>query len=155
MCDKLSHSYIILRDIPRSETSHRYIISRDILYRKTSHRYIILRNISRPKTSHRYIISRDIPRFEMFHRYTISRDIPVKAWQKRYFRDILYQLEGWLIKNLIYRPIPRVDWEAYNPYQLISFRSLILSILFKPLLKQMITRVIYNLRFVRSTNTLC
>ena len=68
------------------------------------------------RTFHRYIISRDISYRETFHRYIILRDIPAKAWQKGYSRDISYQLEGWLIKNSIYRPISRVGWEAYNSY---------------------------------------
>ena len=81
MTRKISKIYIFLEyftDISYLETFYRYIISRDILYRGTS------------------------------HRYTILRDIPAKAWQKRYSRDISYQPEGWLMKNSIYRPIPRV-----------------------------------------------
>ena len=50
----------------------------NILYREISHSYIILRDISYRRT---------------FYRYTILRDISVKAWQKEYLRDILYQLE--------------------------------------------------------------
>ena len=109
VCDRLFHSYIISRDIPRP---------------RTSHRYIILRNISRSKTSHRYIILRDILYRGTFHRYIISRNISIKAWQKKYLTNILCQPVIWLIKNSIYRFIPRVGWEAHNSYQLISFRSL-------------------------------
>ena len=106
--------------------SYSYIILRDISRLKMSHRYIILRNIPRSETFHRYIISRDISYRRTSHRYIILRDIPAKAWQKGYFTNILYQPEEWLIKNLIYRPIPRVGWEVYNPYQSISFRLLII-----------------------------
>ena len=96
-----------------------------------SHRYIILRDIPYRGTSHRYIILRDIPYRGTSYRYSILRDIPAKAWQKGYLTNILYQPEEWLIKNLIYRPIPRVGWEAYNPSQLISFRLLIIDIRYR------------------------
>ena len=66
--------------------------------------------------------------YELSHRYIILRDISAKAWQKRYPRDILCQLERWQRKNLIYRFILRVDWEAHNSYQSISFRLLSISI---------------------------
>ena len=125
MCDKLSHSYIISRNISRSRTFHSYIILRNIPRSKISHRYIISRDIPRSKTFYRYIILRDILYRRTFHRYIILRDISVKAWQKGYLTNISYQPVIWLIKNSIYRFIPRVGWEAHNPYQPISFRSLL------------------------------
>ena len=107
---KMSRIYIFL-EYPTDISQISYIYFIYISYLKTSHRYIILRNILYRGTSHRYII---------------LRDIPAKAWQKRYSRDILYQPERWLIKNSIYRSIPRIDWKVYNPYQPISFRLLII-----------------------------
>ena len=91
---------------------------------KLSHRYIILRDILYRGIFYRYIISKDILYRGTFHRYIILRDIPAKAWQKGYPRDISYQPEGWQRNTLIYLPILRVGWEAYNSYQSISFRSL-------------------------------
>ena len=104
-------------------------LNSQMMTRKMSRIYIFLEyptDIPHLKTFHRYIISRDISCRGTSHRYIISRDIPVKAWQKEYPRDISYQPERWLIKNSIYRLILRVGWEVYNPYQSISFRSLII-----------------------------
>ena len=82
---------MITRKISRIYIFLEYSI--DILY--ISYIYLYL------KTFHRYIILRDISYRETSHRYIILRDISVKTWQKKYFRDILYQLERWLIKNNI------------------------------------------------------
>ena len=58
--NRLSYSYIILRDISRFKTFYSYIILRNISRFKTFYRYIILRDISRCETSYRYIILRNI-----------------------------------------------------------------------------------------------
>ena len=89
--------------------------------------------------------------YRLSHRYTISRDISVKAWQKGYPRDILYQLGGWLIKNSIYRPISRVGWEAYNPYQPISFRPLYVYI-WRDLSKDSLLTYSYRISIIEDIN---
>ena len=86
--------------------------------------------------------------YKLFYRYIILRNILVKAWQKKYSRDILYQLEGWQRKNLIYRPILRVGWEAHNPYQSISFRSLSISIKHSKRYSKTIYKVILRFKYI-------